>query len=185
MNPDNQNSKQPLTRRAALKALAAITGSVTLAQLPPTWQTPVVEVGVLPAHAQTSQGQPIISNLSETFAGTNNCTLTDGKTGSSSVVTFTYNDPLGKIGPGTILQETATFSPAGTVTTATITTLSISGDGHNGTISRTACTRFEGNSSLILNVVIVSPDGRRSNPATITVTAPPGAQGPAGDGARS
>jgi len=41
-------------RRDALKALAATAGATTLATLPEKWTTPVVRVGVLPAHAQTS-----------------------------------------------------------------------------------------------------------------------------------
>lgn len=48
---DNQKS---LTRREALKTLAAVTGAATLASLPGQWETPLVEVGALPAHAQTS-----------------------------------------------------------------------------------------------------------------------------------
>jgi hypothetical protein len=51
--PHNEE-KQTLSRRDALKTLAAITGAVTLASLPSKWQTPVVQVGALPAHAQCS-----------------------------------------------------------------------------------------------------------------------------------
>lgn len=47
-------SKSTLTRRDALKTLAAITGAVTLASLPNQWEEPIIEVGALPAHAQTS-----------------------------------------------------------------------------------------------------------------------------------
>ncbi|NJN95927.1 MAG: twin-arginine translocation signal domain-containing protein [Anaerolineales bacterium] len=47
-------SKSTLTRRDALKTLAAITGAVTLSSLPNQWEKPLVEVGALPAHAQTS-----------------------------------------------------------------------------------------------------------------------------------
>lgn len=47
-------SKSTLTRRDALKTLAALTGAVTLASLPNQWEEPVIEVGALPAHAQTS-----------------------------------------------------------------------------------------------------------------------------------
>ena len=49
-----ENKKNILTRRDALKTLAAITGAATLASLPGRWQTPVVQVGALPAHAQCS-----------------------------------------------------------------------------------------------------------------------------------
>lgn len=47
-----------LTRRQALKRIAAAGGAVVFSNLPQQWQTPLVEVGVLPAHAQGST-QPI------------------------------------------------------------------------------------------------------------------------------
>ncbi len=46
--------KTTLSRRDALKTLAAITGAVSLASLPGRWETPLVEAGALPAHAQNS-----------------------------------------------------------------------------------------------------------------------------------
>jgi hypothetical protein len=55
---ENDKTKAGLSRRDALKTLAAITGAVTLASLPNNWEKPVVEVGALPAHAQASDIQP-------------------------------------------------------------------------------------------------------------------------------
>jgi hypothetical protein len=46
--------ERSLTRREALKTIAAITGAATLASLPKYWETPMIEVGALPAHAQGS-----------------------------------------------------------------------------------------------------------------------------------
>jgi hypothetical protein len=46
--------KPVLSRRDALKTLAALTGAVTLASLPGEWETPIVQVGALPAHAACS-----------------------------------------------------------------------------------------------------------------------------------
>lgn len=43
-----------ISRRDALKILTAATGAVALANLPPKWSKPGMEIGVLPAHAQTS-----------------------------------------------------------------------------------------------------------------------------------
>jgi len=43
-----------ISRRDALKILTAATGAAALANLPPSWSKPGVEVGVLPVHAQTS-----------------------------------------------------------------------------------------------------------------------------------
>jgi hypothetical protein len=53
-------AKETLGRRQLLKALAAGGGAVAgAALLPGQWAKPVVEVGVLPAHAQTSGPLPL------------------------------------------------------------------------------------------------------------------------------
>jgi hypothetical protein len=46
--------RKTLTRRQALKALAAAAGGTALAFMPKAWKTPLVSVGTLPAHAQVS-----------------------------------------------------------------------------------------------------------------------------------
>ena len=43
-----------LSRRDALKTLTAMGGAAALSSLPGKWETPLVEVGALPAHAQVS-----------------------------------------------------------------------------------------------------------------------------------
>lgn len=43
-----------LSRREALKVLAGVAGGVALSFVPKKWETPVVSLGVLPAHAQVS-----------------------------------------------------------------------------------------------------------------------------------
>ena len=50
-----------LTRRDALKTLAAVTGAVALSSLPNNWQKPAVVVGSLPAMAQEMSGVTIDS----------------------------------------------------------------------------------------------------------------------------
>jgi hypothetical protein len=47
-------SQVQLSRRQLLKILVAAAGAAALASAPNKWKTPVVEVGALPAHAQTS-----------------------------------------------------------------------------------------------------------------------------------
>jgi hypothetical protein len=47
-----------LSRRDALKALAALSGAVALSHLPRAWRTPRVTVGSLPAHACVSSTPP-------------------------------------------------------------------------------------------------------------------------------
>lgn len=53
---DNQTEpKKTLSRRKLLKILAASGGAVTTASvLPGKWSKPVIEAGVLPAHAQAT-----------------------------------------------------------------------------------------------------------------------------------
>ena len=46
-----------LSRRDALKTLTALGGATALSSLPNNWETPLVEVGALPAHAQVSGAQ--------------------------------------------------------------------------------------------------------------------------------
>jgi hypothetical protein len=55
-----QQETKGLTRRQALKILAATTGVTALSSLPSKWAKPILKVGVLPAHAQTSPAQHII-----------------------------------------------------------------------------------------------------------------------------
>jgi hypothetical protein len=51
----NKQNPKPITRRALLKALAASGGALAAAALlPGKWARPLVEAGVLPAHAQGS-----------------------------------------------------------------------------------------------------------------------------------
>jgi hypothetical protein len=45
---------KPISRREALKAIAAVTGVAVLSSVRNEWKTPLVQVGVLPAHAQAS-----------------------------------------------------------------------------------------------------------------------------------
>jgi hypothetical protein len=78
----NSQPKKTLSRREALKALAAVSGVAVLSSVKNEWETPLVQVGVLPAHAQAS-------NLS-------NLTLTNGTGGGP--LSVTVNGP-GSSGP--------------------------------------------------------------------------------------
>lgn len=52
---------EKLSRRDALKILIAATGAAALANVPDRWIKPDMNVGVLPAHAQTSTGPHTIA----------------------------------------------------------------------------------------------------------------------------
>jgi hypothetical protein len=61
MDHFNQNY-QSLSRRDALKALAAASGAVALSTVPNRWESPILQVGNLPAFAQGSPGNVIPTN---------------------------------------------------------------------------------------------------------------------------
>ncbi len=75
-------ASKPISRRNALKIIAAATGAATLSNLPGQWLKPVLRVGVLPAHAQTS-GQPT-ANPNPTAANTATPTATATNTPTST-----------------------------------------------------------------------------------------------------
>ncbi len=53
-------SQSPISRRQLLKILAAAAGTAVLTTVPNKWKTPVVDVGALPAHAQSLSGRGAI-----------------------------------------------------------------------------------------------------------------------------
>ena len=89
-----QTPEKTLGRRELLKALAAAGGAVAASSLlPGEWAKPVVEVGVLPAHAQVSEGQQPPQLLSITTCSTANSN--GGPISSSStLVTFAVISPV-------------------------------------------------------------------------------------------
>lgn len=54
-------SQSQLSRRQLLKILAAAAGTAALSSVPNKWKTPVVDVGMLPAHAQGLSGAGAIT----------------------------------------------------------------------------------------------------------------------------
>ena len=64
---DQNNHKQLLSRRDALKALIAAGGATALSNMPHQWEQPFVKVGTLPAFAQTSPLQYPFSNQIESI----------------------------------------------------------------------------------------------------------------------
>ncbi len=119
-SPQNDNPQQPqstmLTRRQALKALAAATGAVVLSNLPTNWKTPVVEVGVLPAHAQGASGPaPQVSQLTGSWEYINgnqskNATAKNAAPGCIVTANFAYQDSLGQVSANTSVLGTYNLS---------------------------------------------------------------------------
>ncbi len=52
----SNKSSQKISRRDAIKILTAAAGAAALANIPDKWTKPGMDLGVLPAHAQTSIG---------------------------------------------------------------------------------------------------------------------------------
>jgi hypothetical protein len=76
---EEPTSEETLGRRQLLKALAATTGAIAAASmLPGEWAKPVVEAGVLPAHAQVTPQLVNYSVLCDSTPGGGDLFLTEG-----------------------------------------------------------------------------------------------------------
>ncbi len=170
-----------VSRRQLLKALAATSGVVAATQLPTDWTKPMVEVGTLPAHAQTS-ALFTISNLQKTFTGLNDCT-TSGGPGSSNNVTFDYFDSSGNIAPGAIVRFSTNFNTSNAADIDLFNTpgVVVTGDSVQGTILIPLCTRFGGNNTVTNQVQLRNRTGDLSPVQSITVNRPVGAQSASND----
>lgn len=171
-------------RRDLLKALAAAGGAVTTASLlPGQWAKPVVEAGVLPAHAQTSV--LAISNMALTPTSNQNdatgAAAGFGPGGQANAnagfvyrLSFNYNDPQGLVDNTTRLLGLFESLPSGDSLTDT-TTLGvgvISGNGFSGQVSDifTGIALSAGDTQARLTIYIQTSDGRQSNQLSQTVT---------------
>ena len=92
-------TEKTVSRRDALKTLAAATGAATLMALPGKWETPLVEMGTLPAHAQCSGPAPEINRVSASHAGSG-CNDPNNFRGELFLVTMTFTAPAGAIAYG-------------------------------------------------------------------------------------
>lgn len=132
----NKPSKE-ISRRDAIKILAAVAGATALVNLPDKWTKPGMEVGVLPAHAQTSLAlHTLAAGLDDPAA--NFCLAFDS--------TVTISPPVSAgilmryvITPGAGVTITSPAALTGTAPTdATgVATLSISVDGASVVPGRT------------------------------------------------
>jgi hypothetical protein len=92
---------QKISRRDALKILTAAAGAAALANLPPKWSKPSLEIGVLPAHAQTSTTHTLVAGPDDPAA---NYCFPFGST-------VTITPPT----PGILMHYVITRSNSGTV----------------------------------------------------------------------
>jgi hypothetical protein len=128
--------KESLSRRDALKTLAAITGAISLSSLPGKWDTPLIQVGSLPVHAQGSAGTLVLNNSS-----TGECEGDIGWTGSLS-----YNAPAGV---DTFEVEHTFLGAAGPFADIVRAEFALTGDLFSGTFFPSFCINFDGANAIL------------------------------------
>jgi hypothetical protein len=93
-------TKQTLNRREMLKVLVAASGAMgAVAFLPAKWSKPVIEAGVIPAHAQSSQYPLTISGLTA-FVDV------EPPPDITGYGRFSWDDPLGAVSCGDQINAT-------------------------------------------------------------------------------
>lgn len=168
----NNDKQDVTTRRAFLKTLAATGGAVLLTNMPGKWEKPMVQIGTLPAFAQTSF--VVISNLTASDRQ-GPCDPGGGQTGDLYTVSMDYDGvPNSVVAEQTRLRATFEFSPSNTVETneVTLAAINITGDGANGRIVVPVCIGFSGDDSVKITVSLGSPAGAQSNQQSVTIAAP-------------
>ncbi len=105
------NNSKKLTRRQALKSLAALAGAAGLAGLPNGWQKPSVKVGALPAFAAQS---PMLLIDAQSFSA--NLDVADGLGASGPVgpfpleLDFDYSGAVGGVTTMDVTLDWTTFN---------------------------------------------------------------------------
>lgn len=174
---ETRNTK-PVSRRKALKTLAALSGVVTLSNLPPSWRTPIIEVGTLPVHAQASpptvDKNLTISNLS--LSGAQGvCDAGGGKAGDVFKATFNYQDRTGgrvQVGVATVRAEYRFPDGRTDRTEVTLEAINISGGGVNGTVVVPLCVGFGKSNTVEVTLTLKNNIGTRSNRQNGNLTDP-------------
>ena len=171
-NLDTKN--KTFSRRDALKAIVAASGAVVLTQLPEKWEAPLVEVGVLPAHAQAS----FVLMVSVSYSlnsGINNC---GNGAGSTYDLVITYESRGGNVSNSSQLNVVSTFTPGGTVSIYNGPLVGWPGvssiGSSSGTLSAALCTVFGAATSNTITVTLTNDIGATDSNSG-TASRPPGA----------
>ncbi len=168
------NNQPTISRRKLLQALVATGGAITLTNLPRQWQTPVIETGVLPIHAQGSpSGDLTISSLS--FSGSQGVCDAGGRAGNVFSATFNYSDGTGgQVEAGAArVRAVYNFSNGTSDTTeVTLDAINITGNGLDGTIVVPLCVDFNGANSADVTISITNNISRQSNTRNSSLSNP-------------
>jgi hypothetical protein len=177
------NQKQhTLGRRRLLQALGSAVAISML--LPEEWAKPVLEVGYLPAHAQTSPpilppGHLVISNPNLVrLDPLVDCISSSGFPGHIYQVSFDYDSSFGDVLPGTVVHHAYQFLDGGSgAFDYPLTATHIGGNGLQGQIAYNLCIRFGPPKAQAIRttVSITTVEGRVSNQLTFDTPRPLGA----------
>jgi hypothetical protein len=174
-------TSQPITRRRLLQAIVATSGAVAITTLPSQWTKPIVDVGLLPAHAQGSAVTTpsptvlIISDLTRTVVAIDGCDGPAGTKGTIYELKFSYKHSAGQINNNVTIRQVTLFSPSDRRSEIEVKNFAINGNGFDGTISYTVCTGFGSDTEMITTVTLVDPSGLVSNQISVTSQRPTGA----------
>ena len=170
----SESNQQTVSRREALKVLTAAGGAMALSTLPDKWETPMVQVGALPALAQTSPVPSIISSL-VINGPLGPCDPGGGQSGDLFTASFNYSDPDSDVLADQARVRTSfEFSPSGAVSTqeATLSAANITGDSDSGSINVPLCIGFGAEASVTLAISLIDAHGLESNPETGSIPNP-------------
>ena len=188
--------KQILSRRTALKALAATGSATILSVLPAKWEQPVVKVGALPAFAVVSPTPTMTATLAVTptpiVAPTG--TLAPTPTATTTIVAITvehtgpfpsggelysgrisYNDPGGQmLADQAKARLTFEFLPAGNtaVSEVTLSGANIGGTASSGIVVLTIPITFGTATSVNLTILLINAAGENISQGMVNIPKP-------------
>ena len=177
--PDvTENEKIDLSRREALKVIAALGGTAALLTIPNKWEKPAINVGALSAFAQISPtcGSPsTISNLAVSDRQ-GSCNPIIGADGDLFSITLSYTDPCGLTPDASWLQVAFTFQPSGIIDTdeSLLGPINITDNGNflSGNVVVPACVAFGNDTSVDLIVSVINGSIQPSNELTGSIANP-------------
>lgn len=175
-----ENHEDNLSRRRLLKILTVSGGAMAAAHLlPGEWVRPVIECGVLPAHAQGS-ARLTISNLAVRITSLNDCSTGDGNgNGNTAAISLNYSDPMGGVNARASINLTLTFRGDGQ--SATISDdysldaggwINTVGDGVRGSITMDYCIRFSWATTVTISTRLTNTQRETSNQLSVILNRP-------------
>ncbi len=126
---------------------------------------------------------PVLSNFSYTVEALNleSCPPSGLANASRIRWNIDFEDPDGDVAPPVLTEWSSSFSPSGTTKAALLLIPAgaiVREDDFSGTISQTQCVRFGEQESMDITLSIYDAEGHSSNPRTLRIERPEGAQAP-------